>query len=208
MKLFHGLVATAVLALGTATSAAGGSVGRQSPPPEDGGRQALGQEVRPREVRPREVRREPLGPAATPRPPTGRYAPAGSYAWPSGGAVPVLRGFDPPSVKWGRGHRGVDLAMQEGQPVMAAGDGVVLYAGRLADRPTVSIEHAGGIRTTYEPVEPAVAAGQSVARGQVIGTLKGGHCGANACLHWGAKRGPDDYLTPLRLVRPLIRLLE
>lgn len=203
MKLFHGLVATAVLAVGTATSAAGGSVGRQSPPPESDGRRALSQEIRPRDVR-----REPLGPAATPRPPTGRHAPAGSYAWPSGGAVPVLRGFDPPSVKWGRGHRGVDLAMQEGQPVMAAGDGVVLYAGRLADRPTVSIEHAGGIRTTYEPVEPAVAAGQSVARGQVIGTLKTGHCGANACLHWGAKKGPDDYLNPLRLVRPLIRLLE
>jgi peptidase M23 len=42
----------------------------------------------------------------------------------------------------------------------------------------------------------------------MIGTLETGHCGANACLHWGAKKGPDDYLNPLRLVRPLIRLLE
>ena len=40
-------------------------------------------------------------------------------------------------------------------PVLAAGDGVVVRSpGMVAGRPVVSIDHAGGLRTTYEPVEP------------------------------------------------------
>ena len=38
-------------------------------------------------------------------------------------------------------------------------------------RPVVSIDHADGLRTTYEPVDPSVGAGQRVTRGSPIGTL-------------------------------------
>ena len=55
--------------------------------------------------------------------------------------------------------------------------GVVVFAGPLAGRGVVSIEHAGGLRTTYEPVTASVTAGASVAAGQPIGTLEAGHAG-------------------------------
>ena len=79
----------------------------------------------------------------------------------------------------------------------------------VAGRPVVSVDHPGGLRTTYEPVDPSVGAGQRVARGSPLGTLVGGHagCPGAACLHWGLRRG-ENYLDPLALLRPpRIRLL-
>lgn len=133
----------------------------------------------------------------------GRRAPRSAYVWPTGGPAAVLEGFDPPAVVWGSGHRGVDLALTAGSPVLAAGDGTVVFAGMVAGRPVVSIDHADGIRTTYEPVEAVVGAGETVARGQVIGTLVAGHRadGVDA-LHWGARTGPKTYVNPLRLLDP------
>lgn len=138
----------------------------------------------------------------------GRRAPRSAYVWPTGGPAAVLEGFDPPAVVWGSGHRGVDLALAAGSPVLAAGDGTVVFAGMVAGRPVVSIDHADGIRTTYEPVEAVVSAGETVTRGQVIGTLVAGHRadGVDA-LHWGARTGPKTYVNPLRLLDPpVIRL--
>lgn len=128
------------------------------------------------------------------------------YGWPTGGPVAVVRPFAPPSVPWGSGHRGVDLAFGAGAPVRAAAAGVVAFAGTVVDRPVVSIDHADGIRTTHEPVVPTVAAGDVVERGDVIGTLAAGHC-ASPCLHFGARTGPDAYLDPLLLLHdPVVRL--
>ncbi|GAA3174612.1 hypothetical protein GCM10010531_30240 [Blastococcus jejuensis] len=125
------------------------------------------------------------------------------------GEPTVTRAFDAPSSPYGPGHRGVDLAGAPGAAVLAAGDGVVVFAGMVAGRPVVSIDHADGLRTTYEPVDPSVAAGQQVTRGSPIGTLLAGHpsCMAAACLHWGLRRG-ETYLDPLALLRPpRVRLL-
>lgn len=120
----------------------------------------------------------------------------------------VIRAFDPPEQAWLSGHRGVDLSATVGEEVRAAGEGTVAFAGVVVDRPLVSIDHPVGIRTTYEPVEPAVSAGESVERGQPIGSLHEGnaHC-PGPCLHWGARTGPKEYIDPLRLLRPpVIRL--
>jgi murein DD-endopeptidase MepM/ murein hydrolase activator NlpD len=133
----------------------------------------------------------------------GPLAPAGSYSWPLPGFPTVVRDFDPPPHPFGRGHRGVDLAGAAGGPVLAAGAGTVVFAGPLAGRGVVSIDHPGGLRTTYEPVLASVAAGELVERGQQIGTLEAGHpgCASAACLHWGLRRGAD-YLDPLQLLAP------
>ena len=125
------------------------------------------------------------------------------------GEPSVTRAFDPPSSPYGPGHRGVDLAGAPGVAVRAAGDGVVAFAGMVAGRPVVSVDHAGGLRTTYEPVDPDVGAGTRVSRGAVLGTLAAGHagCPVAACLHWGLRRG-ETYLDPMTLLDPpRVRLL-
>jgi murein DD-endopeptidase MepM/ murein hydrolase activator NlpD len=121
----------------------------------------------------------------------------------------VLRGFTPGVTQFAAGHRGVDLAVSPQVTVAAAADGVVSFAGAVAGRAIVVVAHPDGIRTTYEPVRPLVAAGQSVRAGQPIGIQTGTHPGCpQTCLHWGARRG-EVYIDPLLLLRPLgpIRLL-
>ncbi|ABM13022.1 M23 family metallopeptidase [Mycolicibacterium vanbaalenii] len=125
--------------------------------------------------------------------------------WPLKPSPTVVRQFDAPAPNWQRGHRGVDLAGADGQPVYAAAAGTVVFAGDLAGRPLVSIAHPGGLRTTYEPVRPAVRRGQQVTAGTALGELATGHpnCAAPACLHWGAMWGPAsraDYVDPLGLL--------
>lgn len=118
--------------------------------------------------------------------------------WPLTGAVRVIRGFDPPDSPYGHGHRGVDLAAPVGSSVLAAAAGRVTFAGVLAGRGVVVVDH-GSVRTTYEPVSGLVGVGAEVSAGQVIGRLSaGGHCGSTPCLHWGLLRG-KTYLDPLSL---------
>lgn len=114
---------------------------------------------------------------------------------------PVLRGFDPPALPFGPGHRGVDLAARAGQPVLAPGPGVVAFAGLVAGRGVVSVDHAGGLRTTYEPVTARRAVGEPVAAGAVLGLVSPGpgHCLPRTCVHWGLRRG-ETYLDPLGLL--------
>lgn len=123
------------------------------------------------------------------------------FDWPLSGPPHVLRRFDPPPRPWLPGHRGVDLAGTAGVAVHAAGPGRVAFAGSVAGVGVVSIDHAGGLRTTYEPVAATVRVGQSLATGDVIGTLLPGHagCPVAACLHWGLRRG-EVYLDPLSLL--------
>ncbi|MGY1825151.1 M23 family metallopeptidase [Blastococcus sp. SYSU DS0541] len=131
------------------------------------------------------------------------------WSAPLPGEPVVTRPFEPPPHRYGPGHRGVDLAAAPGSPVRAAGDGVVVFAGMVAGRPVVSVDHAGGLRTTYEPVTPSVGTGRSVVRGARLGVLLAGHdeCPVAACLHWGARRG-EVYLDPMSLLRPpRVRLL-
>ncbi|MBW0019209.1 MAG: M23 family metallopeptidase [Mycobacterium sp.] len=126
--------------------------------------------------------------------------------WPLRPRPAVVRGFDAPAPNWNPGHRGVDLAGAAGQPVYAAGDATVVFAGLLAGRPVVSLAHPGGLHTSYEPVRAGVRVGQLVRAQSVIGELVAGHpgCAAAACLHWGAMWGPAsraEYVNPLGLLK-------
>ncbi|MFL6168172.1 MAG: M23 family metallopeptidase [Ornithinibacter sp.] len=104
---------------------------------------------------------------------------------------------------YGAGHRGLDLAMAQGTPVLAVEGGVVTHAGPVAGRGTVTVAHPGGLSSTYEPVESRVVVGAVVVTGQLIGALRvragAAHCGARACLHLGARRGAT-YLDPYPLL--------
>jgi murein DD-endopeptidase MepM/ murein hydrolase activator NlpD len=94
--------------------------------------------------------------------------------------------------------------------VLAAGAGRVRFAGRVAGRGVVVIEHPDGVLTEYEPVTTAVAAGEPVSRGQPIGRVAGSHgrCRPSRCLHWSARRD-GAYFDPMTLLVGLgpVRLL-
>jgi len=120
-----------------------------------------------------------------------------------------VRPFHAPATRYGRGHRGVDLAAAAGAPVRATSAGRVTFAGRIAGRSLVVIRHPGGVSSEYEPVAPAVHVGANVGAGELIGRISGTHAGCGApCLHWGAKR-ESAYFDPLVLLAPLapVRLL-
>jgi murein DD-endopeptidase MepM/ murein hydrolase activator NlpD len=131
------------------------------------------------------------------------------WDWPMKPAS-LSAGFDRPAQNWLPGHRGVDLVGQSGDQVLAAGNGVISFAGQVAGKGVVVIKH-GKLRTTYEPVTASVSVGSRIRVGDVIGTLNAGesHCSSQAtvsCLHWGLLRG-EKYLNPLSLVQKRVRLL-
>jgi murein DD-endopeptidase MepM/ murein hydrolase activator NlpD len=143
-----------------------------------------------------------LATPGTPLPGRTVTATAAGFDWPLRPVPRVARAFQPPSHPYGPGHRGADLVGRAGQPVLAAGPGVVIYAGPLAGRGVVSVLHPNGMRTTYEPVRASIRRGQPVRGGDKLGELEPGHpgCDAAACLHWGLLR-EHRYLDPLVLVR-------
>src|SRR3954453_1199592 len=57
--------------------------------------------------------------------------PVAAFGWPLAGSPPVTRPFEAPLGPFGPGHRGVDLAAAPGAPVLAAGPGVVAFAGMV-----------------------------------------------------------------------------
>ncbi|MFK3670921.1 murein hydrolase activator EnvC family protein [Leifsonia aquatica] len=137
---------------------------------------------------------EPARSASTPA----RAAVPGSaprWAWPL--APPqVVGAYAAPPTPYAAGHRGIDLAATPEPHVTAPADATVRFAGVVVDRPVLTLDHGGGVLSSYEPLATDLIAGQSVARGSVIGLLaSGGHC-ADSCLHVGV-RVDGAYVSPL-----------
>lgn len=124
-----------------------------------------------------------------------------AWTWPLAPVPPVAVRFEAPPTPWSAGHRGVDLLAGVGQPVLAAGRGQVTFAGMVAGRGVVVVRHAGGWRTTYEPVDERAASGTLVDAGTPIGVVSAtpGHCAPAICLHWGLRQA-QTYVDPLQLV--------
>jgi murein DD-endopeptidase MepM/ murein hydrolase activator NlpD len=146
-----------------------------------------------------------LGPSPAPDSPAlpsaaGPLAVEPTARWPLSPRPEVVARFDPPPTRYAAGHRGVDLLARPGQPVLAALGGRVTYAGGVAGRGVVVIDH-GATRTTYQPVTASVTVGEVVTSGTPIGRLEpsGGHCRPQLCLHWGLLQD-ETYLDPLRLL--------
>ena len=68
-------------------------------------------------------------------------------------------------------HKGLDIVAPVGTPVVAPGPGTVIFAGEAdGGGATVTIDHNGGLTTTYGHLRDAVVAkGQIVTRGECIG---------------------------------------
>jgi murein DD-endopeptidase MepM/ murein hydrolase activator NlpD len=129
--------------------------------------------------------------------------PAGAWSWPLNPRPSLLRAFDPPAKPWLSGHRGVDLrAAHDGAPVTSPAAGTVSFVGVVVDRPVITIDHGNGLRSSFEPVVSGLLRGATVAKGEVLGSSRAGHCGRDPCIHWGVRRG-EEYLNPLAFVMDL-----
>lgn len=119
---------------------------------------------------------------------------ADRWLWPVAAPHSIARPFLAPATPYAAGHRGIDVRAFDAS-VVAPTDGVVHFAGFVVSRPVLSIRHPGGLITSYEPVTTTLIAGDTVARGDEIGTVLPGHC-ATPCLHFGV-RLHGEYVNPL-----------
>lgn len=132
-----------------------------------------------------------------------------SYVWPVQGEIQrpysVQRLlYDSTMADW-RTHDGIDIASEQGTPVLAAAGGVVVDV-RSEDLlgTVVEIDHRNGIHSIYANLaeEPPVTAGAEVTMGQVIGSVGGtalGEVNQVSHLHFamrqdGITTDPDLYL--------------
>jgi murein DD-endopeptidase MepM/ murein hydrolase activator NlpD len=102
-------------------------------------------------------------------------------------------------------HYGVDVAAPEGTPIVAAAPGIVSLAhpDMFFTGKTVAIDHGHGLNSVYSHLATiAVADGERVAQGQVIGTL--GHTGRVTAPHLDWRVNLFDIrLDPALLVPPM-----
>lgn len=117
--------------------------------------------------------------------------------WPLHGTVTSEYG-----PRWGGFHPGIDIADPTGTPIHAANGGQVIYAGWESGYGNfVLIDHGGGIVTGYaHQSQIAVAQGQSVSQGQVIGYVGSTGDSTGPHLHFetrvnGSPQNPRDYVS-------------
>lgn len=135
-------------------------------------------------------------------------ASGGLWQWPLTGPVSVARPYEEPDHEYGDGHRGIDLwAGNDGGAVVAPAGGTIAWAGTVADRPLVTIDHGNGFVTTLEPVVAALHAGSRVEAGAIVGHVSSGGHAAAGSLHWGVRRD-GAYVNPAtlfsRISRPIL----
>lgn len=108
-------------------------------------------------------------------------------------------GFGP---RWGRTHRGIDLAVALGTPVAAAASGTVITAEyKNSYGNIVQIDHGYGIVTSYAHLsEINVAVGQTVGRGDIV--AHSGSTGNSTGPHLHFEVIEDgEYLNPLEYLK-------
>ena len=115
----------------------------------------------------------------------------------------VERRFEPPQTPWGSGHRGIDYAVATGVAIRAAGTGRVAFAGSIAGRLAVTIDHGAGLETTYSILSQVdVTTGDVIGQGHYIGKTGYSHPGRPAGLHFGVKLN-GAYVDPLAYLGPV-----
>ena len=134
-----------------------------------------------------------LSPAGASAPPT--VAAPVQWRWPVPPPIRVVSPFRAPASPYSSGHRGIDIAVEPGATIVAPEAGTVSFAGAVAGRNVVAIDHGGGIVSAIEPVDALVSDGQAVAAGDPIGVVStGGHCDSG-CVHFGV-RIDGEYVSP------------
>jgi murein DD-endopeptidase MepM/ murein hydrolase activator NlpD len=130
---------------------------------------------------------------------TEQTTPPVGMMWPARGAFTSGYGR-----RWGRMHKGIDIAAPVGTPIVAVADGVVTVSGWDAGGfgKRIDIQHADGTRTLYgHNSRLLVAVGQHVKQGQQISAMGSTGRSTGPHLHFefhstgGNAVNPIAYLT-------------
>ncbi|MEO6714169.1 MAG: M23 family metallopeptidase [Mycobacteriales bacterium] len=132
-------------------------------------------------------------PLAVVRPTVGKPKPTSGSQWkaarwvrPAGGRF--TSGY---KYRWGRMHKGIDLASSTGTPIYAASDGVVTFAGAAGGYGRlVTIRHAGGYTTAYGHMSKIkVSTGERVKAGEIIALVGSAGHSTGPHLHFEVRTG-------------------
>ncbi|ERT06602.1 lysM domain protein [Lyngbya aestuarii BL J] len=131
------------------------------------------------------------------------YLPGGTmrfngYIWPSRGILSSGYGW-----RWGRMHRGIDIAAPIGTPIFAAAPGVITYAGWNSGGygNLVEIEHPDGSLTLYaHNSRVLVNKGQKVAQGQQISEMGSTGRSTGPHLHFEIHPSGQGAVNPMALL--------
>jgi hypothetical protein len=101
----------------------------------------------------------------------------------------VVDSFRPPATRYGPGNRGLKYQTEPGSEILAAADGVVVFAGQVGGALHVTVAHPDGRLTSYSGVAAIeVRRFEEVAAGQVIARSAG-------LLHVGVREN-GAYIDP------------
>jgi murein DD-endopeptidase MepM/ murein hydrolase activator NlpD len=127
--------------------------------------------------------------------PTGRIANIQTYTLPAKGDFTSAYG-----MRWGRMHRGIDIAGPIGTPILAAAGGKVLTAGWGEDGfgNKVEIQHPDGTITLYAHTSRVLTrVGAIVHQGQQIAEMGSTGSSTGPHLHFQIHPGGKDAVDPL-----------
>ncbi|MEM9755514.1 MAG: DUF5930 domain-containing protein [Pseudomonadota bacterium] len=127
------------------------------------------------------------------------------FTMPVDGSFRYTSGFGPrrdPFTGATRMHQGVDFAGRSGTPIIAAADGVVVFAGRQSGYGNmVEIRHAFGMVTRYAHLSRIrVSEGERVSRGELIGDMGNTGRSTGTHLHYEV-RVDGDPVNPMTFIR-------
>jgi murein DD-endopeptidase MepM/ murein hydrolase activator NlpD len=140
----------------------------------------------------------PLGAADMYLPKPGSSAPFTGYIWPAKGVLSSGYGW-----RWGRMHRGIDVAAPVGTPIFAAASGVIVRAGWNSGGygNLVDIRHPDGSLTRYAHNNRIlVRAGQEVEQGQHIAEMGSTGFSTGPHLHFEVHPAGKGAVNPIALL--------
>ncbi|MGC6482423.1 MAG: peptidoglycan DD-metalloendopeptidase family protein [Synechococcus sp.] len=136
---------------------------------------------------------------ALPQLPEGRQRPnqPQTFLWPAKGVFTSGYGW-----RWGRMHRGIDIANNVGTPIVAAKAGVVKYSGWSSGYGyLVELNHGDGTSTRYaHNSRLLVRQGQIVPQGQTISLMGSTGRSTGPHLHFEIRQAGGAAVDPMRLL--------
>ncbi|MGD7007323.1 peptidoglycan DD-metalloendopeptidase family protein [Metabacillus sp. 84] len=123
----------------------------------------------------------------------------GTLSWPAvGGTITSKQG-----VRWGRKHKGIDIAGVQDRTIKAADNGKIVFAGNSgAYGNKIEIDHQNGMKTIYAHLDSiSISEGETVQKGSKIGVM--GNTGRSTGMHLhfevyknGNLEDPLNYVNP------------